>query len=129
MEPLWSPVVATGGKRWQISSARKPQEQAKTAAVLCDQLPEPFHGRRGSTVRVRQRASRKDPLSDVFVLAADPPEAREGTWRVPGEGLRVRQRGCCAGELLFARWLAVHPRSWTTRHESSVPATDKCQRQ
>jgi hypothetical protein len=40
-------MVATGGKRWQISSARKPQEQAKTVAVGCDALPETFCGKQG----------------------------------------------------------------------------------
>ena len=47
MEPLWSPVVATGGNRSQM---RKPQERrkhAKTIAVGCDPLPEKFHGKEG----------------------------------------------------------------------------------
>jgi hypothetical protein len=47
MEPLWSPVVATGGKRSQIRSAQKPQEQAKTVATSCYWLPEKFHGKEG----------------------------------------------------------------------------------
>jgi hypothetical protein len=59
MEPLWSPVVATGGSQWQIKSARKPLKQAKSVATGCDRLPEKFMVRRGSTVRVRQRASTK----------------------------------------------------------------------
>ena len=67
MEPLWSPVVATGGKRWQISSARKPQEQAKTAAVLCDQLPEPFHGKEGVDGSSPSEGSAKPPLTGFFV--------------------------------------------------------------
>src|SRR5437588_7109820 len=59
MEPLWSHVVATGGKRRQIAEGRKRQEQAKSVATGCHQLPATFHGRRGSTVRVRQRGLRK----------------------------------------------------------------------
>jgi hypothetical protein len=47
MEPLWSPVVATGGNRPQIVQLRKPQKQAKTVGVGCDRLPEPFMVRRG----------------------------------------------------------------------------------
>jgi hypothetical protein len=47
MEPLWSPVVATGGNQWQIGSGWKPQEQAKTVAVGCDQLREAAHGKAG----------------------------------------------------------------------------------
>jgi hypothetical protein len=30
MEPLWSPVDATGGNRWQIGPAWKLRKQAKT---------------------------------------------------------------------------------------------------
>jgi hypothetical protein len=47
MEPLWSPVVATGGKWWQIGLARNAPEQAKTVAVGCDRLPESFDGKEG----------------------------------------------------------------------------------
>src|SRR5919198_2318428 len=45
MEPLWSPVVATGGNQSQIGLARKPRKQAKTAAVGCHRLPEGAHGK------------------------------------------------------------------------------------
>src|ERR687888_2764872 len=45
MEPLWSPVVATGGKRWQIELARTAPEQAKTVAVGCEQLRETSDGK------------------------------------------------------------------------------------
>src|SRR5438105_8065436 len=47
MEPLWSPVGATGGNRWQIGSAPKPPRQAKTVAVGCDQLRFRAHGKEG----------------------------------------------------------------------------------
>ncbi len=39
MEPLWSPVVATGGNRPQIATPPKWRDQAKTVAVGCDRLP------------------------------------------------------------------------------------------
>jgi len=45
MEPLWSPVVATGGNHWQITQRQKPQKQAKTVAVDCHRLPATFHGK------------------------------------------------------------------------------------
>jgi hypothetical protein len=45
MEPLWSPVVATGGNRSQIGTARNPRKQAETVAVGCDQLPKGAHGK------------------------------------------------------------------------------------
>src|SRR2546421_10952099 len=47
MEPLWSPVVATGGHRWQIGSAPKPRKHAKTVAVGCDRLRLALHGKQG----------------------------------------------------------------------------------
>src|SRR5947209_13371013 len=47
MEPLWSPVVATGGTQWQIRSARNPPKQAESVAVGCERLPAKFHGKQG----------------------------------------------------------------------------------
>jgi hypothetical protein len=47
MEPLWSPVVATGGNQWQIRSAPNRRKQAKTVAVGCHRLREKFHGKQG----------------------------------------------------------------------------------
>src|SRR6266545_3878401 len=47
MEPLWSPVVATGGTQWQIRSARNPPKQAESVAAGCERLPEKFHGKQG----------------------------------------------------------------------------------
>jgi hypothetical protein len=45
MEPLWSPVVATGGNPSQIATPQKPQKYAKTVAVRCDWLPFAAHGK------------------------------------------------------------------------------------
>src|SRR5205814_8578368 len=45
MSSLWSPVVATGGNRSQIGSARKPQNEANSVANGCHRLPETFHGK------------------------------------------------------------------------------------
>jgi len=47
MEPLWSPVVATGGNQRQIDFAPDPAKQAKTVAVGSHRLPEKFHGKQG----------------------------------------------------------------------------------
>jgi hypothetical protein len=47
MEPLWSPVVATGGNRSQIATPHRRQKHAKTVAVGCDQLPRRAHGKQG----------------------------------------------------------------------------------
>jgi hypothetical protein len=47
MEPLWSPVVATGSNQRPIDRARRRLKQAKTIAVRCARLPETFHGKEG----------------------------------------------------------------------------------
>ena len=47
MEPLWSPVGATGANRWQIESARKAPKQAETVAMGCYWLPIGAHGKEG----------------------------------------------------------------------------------
>jgi hypothetical protein len=47
MEPLWSPVVATGGKRWQVPRPQTGRKQAQTVALGCDQLPRRAHGKEG----------------------------------------------------------------------------------
>jgi hypothetical protein len=59
------PAGATGGKRWQMERLRKRLKQAKTVAAGCDRLPETFHGKEGSTVRVRQRAL-KNPCRNRY---------------------------------------------------------------
>jgi hypothetical protein len=56
MEPLWSPVVATGGNPPQIAQARKGRNQAKTVAVGCHQLPEKFQEREGVASLAPQQA-------------------------------------------------------------------------
>ena len=47
VEPLWSPVVATGGNQPQIDEARKPRKQAKSVAAGCDRLRSAVHGKEG----------------------------------------------------------------------------------
>src|SRR6266516_4555507 len=63
------PRVATGGNRRQIDRRLKPQKQAKSVAVGCARLPEMFHGKEGSTVRVRQRAL-QNPRSRGFCFGS-----------------------------------------------------------
>jgi hypothetical protein len=67
-----SPVVATGDNQLEIGRAWKPLNQARSVAVCCHQLLRAAHGRRGSTVRVRQRASRKDLQIDRYFAAHFP---------------------------------------------------------
>src|SRR5262249_22193959 len=94
MEPLWSPVVATGGKRSQIAQAQNGRNQAKTVALGCrnERMV-----RRGSTVRVRQRALQKRRTSPDSRGAQSDPFAERA--------------GCGAGSLPYRelpRRLATH---------------------
>src|ERR671931_529940 len=66
MEPLWSPVVATGGNQWQIESPRKRQRQAKTVAAGCDQLPFGAHGKEGVDGSSPSEGSAKPPQRGNF---------------------------------------------------------------
>src|SRR5438046_9700308 len=47
MEPLWIPVVATGGNQRQIDRPSKSQKQAKSVATGCHRLHATFHGKQG----------------------------------------------------------------------------------
>src|SRR6266540_1764701 len=116
---LWS----SGCNRWQsVASATPPKRltQAKTVAVACDQLPEPFMVRsrsrtaerlppapdensrpgyfhhRGSTVRVRQRASAFSLLRHRFRFKRD---ADRMFRRPPSVHQRPRRRVECIEQL------------------------------
>src|SRR6266487_3773744 len=67
MEPLWSPVVATGGNRSQIAHARERRKQAEAVATGCHRLPERWSGggRRFESVR----GLRELPANQVLPLA------------------------------------------------------------
>ena len=67
MEPLWSPVVATGGNEWQIGSALRRRKDAITVAVGCDQSPETFHGKEGVDGSSPSEGSAKAPHVGAFV--------------------------------------------------------------
>jgi hypothetical protein len=67
MEPLWSPVVATGGNQRQIGRPSKPQKQAKSVAARCHRLPAPFHGKEGVDGSSPSEGSAKCQHSAVFV--------------------------------------------------------------
>src|SRR5438445_2645109 len=51
MEPLWNPVVATGGKQWQPGSVQKRRKQAITVALGCDWSPIGAHGKEEVVLR------------------------------------------------------------------------------
>ena len=66
MEPLWSPAVATGGKRWQIAQPPKRQNHAKTVAMACNQLPRAAHGKEG----VRGSSPREGFTNPLLLLTS-----------------------------------------------------------
>jgi hypothetical protein len=66
MEPLWSPAVATGSNRWQMGGRPERLKQAKTVAVGCDRLPEPFHGKEGVDGSSPSEGSCKSPHTRGF---------------------------------------------------------------
>jgi hypothetical protein len=65
MEPLWSPVVATGGNRTQIWLPQKPQKEAKTVAVGCERLPFRAHGKEGVSGSSPEGGPANCPFMDV----------------------------------------------------------------
>jgi hypothetical protein len=75
MEPLWSPVVATGGNRAQMKPPPKPRNQAKTVAVRCDQLPETFHGKEGVSGSSPEEGLKRLQIGCFCCLS------RRGAWR------------------------------------------------
>jgi hypothetical protein len=68
MEPLWSPAVATGSNRWQMGGRPERLKQAKTVAVGCDRLPEPFHGKEGVDGSSPSEGSAKAPQISPFAV-------------------------------------------------------------
>jgi hypothetical protein len=68
MEPLWSPAVATGSNRWQMGGRPERLKQAKTVAVGCDRLPEPFHGKEGVDGSSPSEGLPKVPANRHFVV-------------------------------------------------------------
>jgi hypothetical protein len=67
MEPLWSPAVATSGKRWQMRRRRKPRKQAKSEDRVRGRP------RRLLSLFLRPRLSRTS--SRPFMLAYHAPSA------------------------------------------------------
>src|SRR5205823_5061283 len=68
MEPLWSPVVATGGNHRQIERTREPQKQAKSVATGCHRLPPNFHGKEGVDGSSPSEGFEKRPAKSHFAL-------------------------------------------------------------
>jgi hypothetical protein len=71
MEPLWSPVVATGGKRAQMLSFKKGRKQARTVAVGCDQFRAGPHGKEGVDGSSPYRGLCKSAANRPFLVQLD----------------------------------------------------------
>jgi hypothetical protein len=106
MEPLWSPVVATGGNQSQIRPAPKRRKQAKTVAVGCDQLPREVHGKQGVCGGLPPVAAGPLPASQNRCRWLRPVAARSNGKE--GSTVRVRQRALqkpCRVRLFFRLYL------------------------
>jgi hypothetical protein len=68
MEPLWSPVVATGGNQPQIDRPSKSQKQAKSVATGCHRLRATFHGKEGVSGSSPEEGSAKAPHVGAFLF-------------------------------------------------------------
>jgi hypothetical protein len=64
---LWSPAVAIGGNRSQAQHRSEPQERAKPLPSVATTRRSQRMVRRGSAVRVRQRALQKRRKSELFL--------------------------------------------------------------
>src|SRR5439155_10147383 len=93
MEPLWSPVGATGRNWRQIDGAGNPRKQAKSVATGCDRLPETFHGKEGVSGSSPEEGSKR-PANQLFLLFCAESRVRWGQHRrrEPGrlQGFRHR---------------------------------------
>jgi hypothetical protein len=68
MEPLWSPGVATGGNQRQIGWLSEPQNKRIPLPPAATGCVGKYMVRRGSTVRVRQRALLRPRKTRSFVF-------------------------------------------------------------
>jgi len=94
MEPLWSPVVATGGNRWQIARGGNRRNQAKTVAVGCDQLRKEREGVAFLAPQEAQVPRTRRPAGlDGATLT--PTVSRRATFDVQRRFCRVEERARC----------------------------------
>jgi hypothetical protein len=121
MERLWSPVVATGGKRWQIGPTQEGSDTRKPLPWVANACCRGSMVRRGSAVRVRQRALQKRRISALFwsrAFAGLPLCGAFGALRslqVQSARSRASEMAIGPGGRLLHRW--VHRAAW---HEGVV---------
>src|SRR5438552_8620159 len=98
MEPLWSPVVASGGNQRQIERRQNRRKQAKTVAVGCDRLPEKFHGKQGV-------------CRGLPPVARGPLPAKEGVDPARGSPRLLLAATGCRASLRGAPWKSPSPQN------------------
>src|SRR6266516_789913 len=103
MEPLWSPLVATGGNQRQIDRRLKPQKQAKSVATSCHRLRAASHGKEGADGSNPSEGFAKAPQTGPFRFGRDC-----ASLSVLGSGKRYGKTG--AGDFAgsAARELSLH---------------------
>jgi hypothetical protein len=70
MQPLWSPVVASGVNRSRIGKAHIPGNRTETAAVGCHRLPKAAHGKEGVDGSSPSEGFVKTPASETVLFAS-----------------------------------------------------------
>jgi len=116
MEPLWSPVVATGGNQWQKRSARKPRKQANSVAAGCRGLPETLHGKEGVNGSSPSEGFHKKPANGSFLASA----AYAHRSIVPEPDLDAERTDLSAAQI------CLHLRQSATSPRGRVKAADLC---
>src|SRR5438876_12312311 len=95
MEPLWSPVVATGGNQGQIAGRGEPRKQAKSVATGSHRLPEKFHGKEGGRRFESVRGLCKSPAKRGFAVCVQSAWGLLRAWMEPFMELSRRERARC----------------------------------
>jgi hypothetical protein len=107
MEPLWSPAVATGGNRWRMHGREHGGIERRPLPWVATACRRPHMVRRGSPVRVRQRATAAErwprdgrppnptawPVITARNRAIDPAAPRPRARREGAPARRARSRG------------------------------------
>jgi hypothetical protein len=104
MEPLWSPVVATGGNQSQVGPARERRKQAKFVATGCHRLPEMFHGKEGGRRFESVRGLYKSAANPCLSYQSDLHELQVALGMEPFYGaFRSRDAATASGYLPFSK--------------------------
>ncbi len=104
MEPLWSPVVATGGNQRQIDRAQEWRKQAKSVATGCHRLPETFHGKEGVDGSSPSEGSAKVPHNGAFFSDRLAGSRTWGRYGALYGAFRSKTRSLSAGSLTTVRF-------------------------